>query len=147
MDPPWPTPPWTWSRLRFSERLDTLRPLLKHRVETGRMHEHPGNVGRAEVAQAICERIPGLDISSTWSSPGRVHVQQADAAAAFKQDVHRNQLQAVVDAGVTMLAGIYHACHRELCSHERDRPFEVVNSLQLVGEEHWACSGRTCSSA
>ena len=43
-------------------------------------------------------------------------------------------LQAAADAGVTTLAGIYHACHRELCSHERDWPFEVVNFLELVGE-------------
>ena len=35
---------------------------------------------------------------------------------------------------MTTLAGIYHACHRELCSHERDWPFEVVNFLELVGE-------------
>jgi heterodisulfide reductase subunit D len=43
-------------------------------------------------------------------------------------------LRAAADAGVTTLAGIYHACHRELCSHERDWPFEVVNFLELVGE-------------
>jgi heterodisulfide reductase subunit D len=43
-------------------------------------------------------------------------------------------LQAAAEAGVTALAGIYHACHRELCSHERDWPFEVVNFLELVGE-------------
>jgi hypothetical protein len=48
--------------------------------------------------------------------------------------VRSNQLQAAADAGVTTLAGIYHACHRELCSHERDWPFEVVNCLDLVGE-------------
>jgi hypothetical protein len=48
--------------------------------------------------------------------------------------VHQNQLQAAADAGVTTLAGIYHACHRELCSHQRDWPFEVVNFLELVGE-------------
>jgi len=48
--------------------------------------------------------------------------------------VHRAQLQAAAEAGVTTLAGIYHNCHRELCSHERDWPFEVVNFLELVGE-------------
>jgi hypothetical protein len=53
---------------------------------------------------------------------------------AFKAEVHRTQLQAAADAGVTTLAGIYHNCHRELCSHERDWPFEVVNFLELVGE-------------
>jgi hypothetical protein len=43
-------------------------------------------------------------------------------------------LQAAEQTGVTTLAGIYHACHRELCSHERDWPFEVVNFLELIGE-------------
>jgi hypothetical protein len=57
-----------------------------------------------------------------------------NALPAFKREVHRTQLQAAADAGVTTLAGIYHACHRELCSHERDWPFEVVNFLELVGE-------------
>ena len=57
-----------------------------------------------------------------------------DALPAFKRALHRGQLQAAVDAGVTTLAGVYHACHRELCSHERDWPFEVVNFLELVGE-------------
>jgi hypothetical protein len=53
---------------------------------------------------------------------------------AYKKQIHLDQLQAAADAGVTTLAGIYHACHRELCSHERDWPFEVVNFLELVGE-------------
>jgi len=48
--------------------------------------------------------------------------------------VHQSQLEAAEQAAVTTLAGIYHACHRELCSHERDWPFEVVNFLELVGE-------------
>jgi hypothetical protein len=52
----------------------------------------------------------------------------------FKREVHRAQLQAAADAGVTTVAGIYHNCHRELCSHERDWPFEVVNFIELVGE-------------
>jgi hypothetical protein len=29
---------------------------------------------------------------------------------------------------------VYHACHRELCSHESEWPFEVVNFLELLGE-------------
>jgi heterodisulfide reductase subunit D len=57
-----------------------------------------------------------------------------NAVPAYKRQLHSNQLQAAADAGVTTLAGIYHACHRELCSHEMDWPFEVVNFLELVGE-------------
>src|SRR3546814_4186863 len=52
----------------------------------------------------------------------------------YKRSLHEQQFEAAAAAGVTTLAGIYHACHRELCSHERDWPFEVVNFMELVGE-------------
>jgi heterodisulfide reductase subunit D len=42
-------------------------------------------------------------------------------------------LQAAADAAATTLAGIDHACHRELCNHERDRPFEAVDFLEIAG--------------
>src|SRR3546814_19735296 len=52
----------------------------------------------------------------------------------YARELHRAQLQAAEKAGIDTLAGVYHACHRELCSHERDWPFEVVNFMELVGE-------------
>jgi heterodisulfide reductase subunit D len=122
--------------VRFlAERLDTLRPLLKHRVEKRvGLHEHPGNAGVPEAAQAILRAIPGLDFVDLEQPRVGYMCNKLTPLPAFKQDLHRNQLQAAADAGVTTLAGIYHACHRELCSHERDWPFEVVNFLELVGE-------------
>ena len=122
--------------VRFlAERLDTLRPLLKHRVDKRvGLHEHPGNAGVPEAAQAILRAIPGLDFVDLAQPRVGYMCNKLTPLPAFKQDVHRNQLQAAADAGVTTLAGIYHACHRELCSHERDWPFEVVNFLELVGE-------------
>ena len=36
--------------------------------------------------------------------------------------------------GIDYLVGIYHACHRELCAHETNSPFKIVNFLELVGE-------------
>lgn len=49
--------------VRFlAERLETLRPLLRHRVEKRvGLHEHPGNAGVPEAAQAVLRAIPGLD--------------------------------------------------------------------------------------
>ena len=122
--------------VRFlAERLDTLQPLLKHRVEKRvGLHEHPGNPGVPEAAQAILRAIPGLDFVDLEQPRVGYMCNKLAPLPTFKQDVHRNQLQAAADAGVTTLAGIYHACHRELCSHERDWPFEVVNFLELVGE-------------
>lgn len=122
--------------VRFlAERLDTLRPLLKHRVDKRvGLHEHPGTPGVPEAAQAVLRAIPGLDLVDLEQPRVGYMCNKLTPLPAFKQDTHRNQLQAAADAGVTTLAGIYHACHRELCSHERDWPFEVVNFLELVGE-------------
>ena len=122
--------------VRFlAERLDLLRPLLLHRVEKRvGLHEHPGNAGVPEAAQAILRAIPGLDFVDLEQPRVGYMCNKLTPMPAFKRDLHRNQLQAAADAGVTTLAGIYHACHRELCSHERDWPFEVVNFLELVGE-------------
>jgi Fe-S oxidoreductase len=122
--------------VRFlAERLDTLRPLLKRRVEKRvGLHEHPGNPGVPEAAQAILQAIPGLDFVDLAQPRVGYMCNKLSPLPAFKRDVHRSQLQAAADAGVTTLAGIYHACHRELCSHERDWPFEVVNFLELVGQ-------------
>lgn len=122
--------------VRFlAEHLDVLRPLLRHRVEKRvGLHEHPGNPGVPEAAQAILRTIPGLDFVDLEQPRVGYMCNKLAPLPAFKQDLHRGQLQAAADAGVTTLAGIYHACHRELCSHERDWPFEVVNFLELVGE-------------
>ncbi len=119
----------------LAERLDTLRPLLTHRVEKRvGLHEHPGNAGVPEAAQAILRAIPGLEFVDLEQPRVGYMCNKLAPLPAFKRDVHRDQLQATADAGVTTLAGIYHACHRELCSHERDWPFQVVNFLELVGE-------------
>src|SRR5207245_10135860 len=36
-------------------------------------------------------------------------------------------------AGVDALIAVYHADHRELCAHERDYPFRIMNVLEIVG--------------
>jgi Fe-S oxidoreductase len=121
--------------LFLAERLDLLRPLLRNRVEKRvGLHEHPGTAGVPEAARAILDAIPGLDFVDLAQPRVGYMCNKLSPLPAFKQDLHRAQLQAAADAGVTTLAGVYHACHRELCSHERDWPFEVVNFLELVGE-------------
>ena len=55
------------------------------------------------------------------------------ALPEFRKNLHEQQLEAATEAGIDTLAGVYHACHRDICSHERDWPFEVVNFLELIG--------------
>lgn len=121
--------------LFLAERLDALRPLLTRPVHKRvGLHEHPGVAGVADAARSILRAIPGLDFVDLAQPRVGYMCNKLNPLPAFKRTVHQNQLQAAADAGVTTLAGIYHACHRELCSHERDWPFEVVNFLELVGE-------------
>jgi heterodisulfide reductase subunit D len=90
--------------------------------------------GVTEAARIILQAIPGLDFVDLEQPQVGWMCNTLNPLPAYKRKVHSDQLQAAADAGVTTLAGIYHACHRELCSHERDWPFEVVNFLELVGE-------------
>ena len=51
-----------------------------------------------------------------------------------KRDWYEAQLESAAAAGATILAGVYHACHRDLYAQERDRPFDVVNYMEFIGE-------------
>jgi heterodisulfide reductase subunit D len=117
------------------ERLPDLRPLLKNPVnQRVGLHEHPGTPGVPQAARALLQAIPGLEFVDLAQPQVGYMCNKLTPVPAFKRDLHHEQLKAAEQAGVTTLAGVYHACHRELCSHERDWPFQVVNFLELIGE-------------
>ena len=116
-------------------QLDRLRPLMRHRVEKRvGLHEHPGIDGVCDSVIAILKAIPGLTYVELEQPQVGYMCNTLQPLPEFKRDVHRNILAAAAEAKVDALAGIYHACHRELCSHEAEWPFEVVNFLELIGE-------------
>src|SRR5579871_3440685 len=98
------------------------------------LHDHPGVSGAGAAVRSILEAIPGLEFVDLQQLPVGYMCNTLKPVPAFKRTLHQTLLEAATAAGVETLAGIYHACHRELCSHERDWPFEVVNFLELVGE-------------
>ena len=51
----------------------------------------------------------------------------------YKRGLHLAELEAAEAAGVDALVAIYHPDHRDLCAHERDWPFKIVNILDIVG--------------
>jgi len=53
---------------------------------------------------------------------------------ALKRELQLNELQAACDTGINALVAVYHSDHRELCAHERDLPFRIINILEVVGE-------------
>ena len=118
----------------LAERLDQLRPLMTHRVEKRvALHEHPGVAGVSEGAERILRAIPGLELVDVRQPSVGYMCNQLQPLPAYKRNLHLELLEAAAAAKVDVLAGVYHVCHRELCSHERDWPFEVVNFMELVG--------------
>lgn len=116
-------------------QLGRLRPLMTRRVEKRvALHEHPGLAGVCEAAVRILKSIPGLEYVELEQARVGYMCNTLQPLPEFKREVHRGLLEAAAAARVDALAGVYHACHRELCSHETEWPFEVVNFLELIGE-------------
>ena len=82
----------------------------------------------------ILGAIPGLEIVDLAQPRVGYMCNSLAPVAAYKRELHANELAAAQAAGVDCLVGIYHACHRELCAHEATLPFRIVNFLELVGE-------------
>ena len=78
--------------------------------------------------------VPGVELVEI--DVPRVGTQANSLAVlpAFKRDLVARELAAVADAGVTTLATIYHACHREMCDVGDGRSFEVINFMEIIGE-------------
>ena len=120
--------------LYLAERLDDLRPLMTEPVRKRvALHEHPGVDGVSEAAMTLLRAVPGLELVETQQPRVGYMCNSLNALPDFKRQLHHDALQSAADAGVDTLAGVYHVCHRELCSHESDWPFDVVNFLELVG--------------
>jgi heterodisulfide reductase subunit D len=119
----------------IADRLDRLRPHLVHPVEKRvALHEHPGVAGVTEGVLKILGAIPGLELVDLDQPRVGYMCNSLAPVADYKRELHARELAAAEAAGVDCLVGVYHACHRELCAHERDYPFRIVNFLELVGE-------------
>ena len=116
-------------------KLDALRPLLKDRVEmTVALHRHPGIAGVMEAAEELLGAVPGITIVKL--DVPAVGLQSVNLATLpkFKAELQLKELEAAKAAGIDALVAVYHSDHRELCAHERDWPFKIMNILEVVGE-------------
>ena len=115
-------------------KLDQLRPLLQRHIEMRiALHRHPGAAGVMEAAAAVLTAVPGIEIVDLHQPAVGLMSNYLRSMPAYKRDLQRNELEAARDAGVDALVTVYHADHRELCAHERDWPFRVLNALEIVG--------------
>ncbi len=119
----------------IADRLDRLTPHFVRPVRKRvALHEHPGVKGVTEGVMEVLGAIPGLELVDLAQPRVGYMCNSLAPVVDYKRELHARELGAAEAAGVDCLVGIYHACHRELCAHERDYPFRIVNFLELVGE-------------
>jgi heterodisulfide reductase subunit D len=122
--------------MRFlKDRLDQLTPHLRRRVELRiALHKHPGVAGVMEAAADVLRAVPGVEIVDLKQPAVGLQSVNLGVLPALKRDLQLKELHAAADAGVDALVAVYHSDHRELCAHERDWPFRIINILEIVGE-------------
>ena len=121
--------------MRFLHRnLDALQPLLTKCVEmTIALHRHPGVAGVMEAAEEVLRAVPGIEIVALDVPAVGLQSVNLSVLPTYKKELQLRELEAVASAGVDALVAVYHSDHRELCAHERDWPFRIVNILEIVG--------------
>src|ERR1700730_16107339 len=121
--------------LFLRRHLDRLRPHLTRRVDMRvALHRHPGLKGVVPAAEDILQARPGVELVDLHQPAVGMMSNYFRALPAYRRELQGNELAAAEAAGVDALVAVYHADHRELCAHERDYPFRIMNLLEIVGE-------------
>ena len=116
-------------------RIDSLRPLLRHRLDLRvALHRHPGVAGVVEAAEALLRAVPGVELVDLEQPAVGLQSVNLGVLPAYKRELQLRELEAARAAKVDALAAVYHSDHRELCAHERDWPFQIVNVLEIIGD-------------
>jgi ferredoxin len=114
---------------------DRLAGLMQRRVEKKiALHERPVFPEIIAAVKKLLSILPGAELIDIDVPRIGTHANSLAQLPDFKRELVRRELAAVADAGVTTLATIYHACHREICDAGNGRSFEVVNFMELLGE-------------
>jgi len=120
--------------LFLRDRLHQLRPLFRERVDMRiALHRHPGLTGAMEAATEILLAIPGIDLVDLQQPAAGLMSNYLAALPDYKRELYRNELEAASKAGIDGLVAVYHPDHRELCAHEKEYPFRILNVLDIVG--------------
>lgn len=119
----------------LADRLDELRSMMVHPVNKRvALHEYPGSPGVVDAVHQLLRAIPGLELIDLGVKSLGYQLTSLSPMPDKQKRHIAETLHKAEDAGVTTLAGIYHADHRELASHENQWPFEIINYMELVGQ-------------
>ena len=97
------------------------------------LHKHPGIRGVVAAAEDILRAVPGVELVDLAAARGRAAIQQSAHQPGLSPRLQEAELDAAEAAGIDALVAVYHSDHRELCAHERDWPFQILNLYEIVG--------------
>ena len=98
------------------------------------LHRHPGIPGVGKAAEEILRAVPGIELVDLGQPAVGLTATYSRALPEYRNQLYRALLDAARGAGVDALVAVYHADHRDLCAHEGEYPFRIVNLLEIVGE-------------
>ena len=87
-----------------------------------------------EAATDLLQAIPGIELVDLKQPAVGLQSVNLSVLAAYKRELQLSELKAAREAGIDALVAVYHSDHRELCAHERDWPFRIVNLLEILGQ-------------
>ena len=120
--------------LYLGSKLDALRSLFRVSVPMRiALHRHTGAAGVMEAAAQVLSAIPGIKLVGLGQPSVGLMSNYLRALPAYKRELQLKELEAAEAAGVDALVTVYHADYRELCAHERDWPFKILNALEVIG--------------
>jgi heterodisulfide reductase subunit D len=118
----------------LGERREDLRPLLRLPVPLRvALHRHPGIPGVVEAAISLLTAVPGIELVDLGQPAIGLMSNALRTLPDYKKKLQLAELEAAREAGIDALVAVYHVDHRELCAHERDWPFRILNVLEVVG--------------
>ena len=117
----------------LGDRAEQLRALMANRVEKRvSLHERPVFPQTMAAVRKLASVIPGLELVEL--DVPRIGVQANTVSPPqFKQELIEREFRAAAEAGVDILATIYHADHREICDAATGKSFAIVNFMELLG--------------
>ena len=120
--------------LFLATRFEDLRPMLRKSVPLKvALHKHPGIKGVVEAGLELLQMVPGIEVVDLHQPAVGLMSNFLNVLPDYKRGLHLAELEAAEAAGVDALVAIYHPDHRDLCAHERDWPFRIINILDIVG--------------
>jgi protein-tyrosine-phosphatase len=97
------------------------------------LHRHPGVAGVMEAAADLLNAVPGVELVELGVPAAGLQSVSLSALPAYKRQLQLAELEAAHASRVDAIVAVYHSDHRELCAHERDWPFRIINILEVLG--------------